>query len=161
MIDEITDHFEAFFVDAEEDGALPPAMLNACQLGLQTVNKYYSLMDESILYCLAILLHPSMRKAYFVMENWEEEWIDTAVYLLENLWQRHYQSKVWTAAVSLAASASAKPVWGILARLASSQAAGGDANHILTFTNGAPIFPDGLRADPISYWLTERARGNH
>lgn len=51
-----------------------------------------------------------MRKAYFVMENWEEEWIDTAVYLLENLWQRHYQSKVWTAAVSLAASASAKPV---------------------------------------------------
>lgn len=54
MIDEITDHFEAFFVDAEEDGALPPAMLNACQLGLQTVNKYYSLMDESILYCLAI-----------------------------------------------------------------------------------------------------------
>ncbi|OAV94410.1 hypothetical protein PTTG_26953 [Puccinia triticina 1-1 BBBD Race 1] len=60
-IDQITDHLSTAITGSH----YPPAMKNACQIGLKITNKYYSLTDSSPLYRIAILLHPSFRDEYF------------------------------------------------------------------------------------------------
>ncbi|KAG8692217.1 hypothetical protein FRC11_003774, partial [Ceratobasidium sp. 423] len=53
--------------------------------------KYYQKSDESVLYRLAILLNPSFRVHYLTRAEWPEDWIDTAVDLLEEYWEKHYK----------------------------------------------------------------------
>ncbi|KAF8546542.1 hypothetical protein OG21DRAFT_1365673, partial [Imleria badia] len=55
-----------------------PAIRAAVSLGKKTLNWYYSLMDSSEVYHIAMVLHPCHKLAYFKNANWELEWIDTA-----------------------------------------------------------------------------------
>ncbi|KAF8596031.1 hypothetical protein BDV93DRAFT_563745 [Ceratobasidium sp. AG-I] len=54
------------------------------------LNKFYSKTDNSTLYCLALLCHPSLHVHYMKMAKWEQDWIDTAVELAESCWNEHY-----------------------------------------------------------------------
>ncbi|EFP94425.2 uncharacterized protein PGTG_20381 [Puccinia graminis f. sp. tritici CRL 75-36-700-3] len=60
FIDQITDHLSTIISDSN----YPPALRNACQVGLKITNKYYSLTDTSPLYRIAIFLHPSFKDEY-------------------------------------------------------------------------------------------------
>ncbi|KAF8593224.1 hypothetical protein BDV93DRAFT_461631, partial [Ceratobasidium sp. AG-I] len=70
---------------------LPLWIRQAANRGRQVLNKYYEKTDESELYRLAMLLHPSMRIHYFKAAGWEKDWIDTAVEIAENCWSAHYK----------------------------------------------------------------------
>ncbi|KNE89048.1 hypothetical protein PSTG_17490, partial [Puccinia striiformis f. sp. tritici PST-78] len=53
FIDQITEHLLTAISGAD----YPPALKNVCHVGLKITNKYYSLMDASPLYRIAIELH--------------------------------------------------------------------------------------------------------
>ncbi|KAH9456555.1 hypothetical protein Pst134EB_012755 [Puccinia striiformis f. sp. tritici] len=81
FIDQITKHLSTATINEK----YPPALRNACRLGLKKTNKYYSLTDCSPLYRIAILLHPSLRDEYFKLANWEPNWIAEAIRLARNM----------------------------------------------------------------------------
>ncbi|EIW51355.1 uncharacterized protein TRAVEDRAFT_101781, partial [Trametes versicolor FP-101664 SS1] len=54
------------------------AIRTAMGLAKRTLNKYYELSDSSEAYRIAMILHPSFKKAYFEQAAWLPEWIETA-----------------------------------------------------------------------------------
>ncbi|KAJ7190628.1 hypothetical protein GGX14DRAFT_304628, partial [Mycena pura] len=50
----------------------------ALALAKKTMNKYYSATDESNVYRIAMVLHPSLKLEYFKLRRWEQPWIQTA-----------------------------------------------------------------------------------
>ncbi|CAE7216530.1 unnamed protein product, partial [Rhizoctonia solani] len=58
---------------------------------IRVLNKYYGKTDESALYRIAMLLHPSIRVQYMLNAGWIQEWIDEAIDLLVKEWTRHYK----------------------------------------------------------------------
>ncbi|KAF8584117.1 hypothetical protein K439DRAFT_1298393, partial [Ramaria rubella] len=55
-----------------------PAVRSAATRGHE-INKYYSLMDDSIVYQIAMVLHPRYKTIYFQRQKWPDSWVDTAV----------------------------------------------------------------------------------
>ncbi|KAJ7589284.1 hypothetical protein C8J56DRAFT_722754, partial [Mycena floridula] len=47
-------------------------------LAKRTLNRYYGHTDESDVYCIAMILHPGLKLAYFHKRQWPQPWIDTA-----------------------------------------------------------------------------------
>ncbi|OAV87198.1 hypothetical protein PTTG_06221, partial [Puccinia triticina 1-1 BBBD Race 1] len=87
FIDQITKHLST----AISGSKYPPALKNACQIGLKIMNKYYSLTDNSPLYRIAIILHPLFRDKYFKLLRWEPEWIAEAIRLARKMWVKFYK----------------------------------------------------------------------
>ncbi|KAE9393110.1 hypothetical protein BT96DRAFT_1052452, partial [Gymnopus androsaceus JB14] len=58
----------------------------ALLVGKKTLNKYYSLSDDSHIYRIAMVLHPSFKLSYFRRLNWQEQWIQDAVHVTWNAW---------------------------------------------------------------------------
>jgi hypothetical protein len=104
-IDQVTEHLSTVISDKN----YPPAMRNACRLGLKLTNKYYSLTDISPLYRIAIrmynfslsfteilvisVLHPSFKDEYFKLANWEPEWIAEAIHMAQEMWVSFYKPR--------------------------------------------------------------------
>ncbi|KAE9400156.1 hypothetical protein BT96DRAFT_752871, partial [Gymnopus androsaceus JB14] len=57
---------------------LHSAVRSALWLAQGTLNWYYSQMDESNVYHIAMILHPKLKLDYFRNCGWEKMWIDTA-----------------------------------------------------------------------------------
>ncbi|KAG2340496.1 hypothetical protein BDR05DRAFT_839510, partial [Suillus weaverae] len=55
-----------------------PAICAALGLTKHTLNQYYSLMDKSEVYQIAIVLHSQHKLSYFRSVGWEPQWIDIA-----------------------------------------------------------------------------------
>ncbi|KAF8596022.1 hypothetical protein BDV93DRAFT_455649, partial [Ceratobasidium sp. AG-I] len=55
------------------------------------LNKYYSKTDDSVLYRLALLLHPLICVHYLRTAQWHPDWIATTVKLTEEYWAAHYK----------------------------------------------------------------------
>lgn len=55
-----------------------PAIHAAVSLAKKTLNWYYSLMDSSEVYCIAMVLHPHHKLEYFKSSDWKQEWIEMA-----------------------------------------------------------------------------------
>ncbi|KZS97493.1 hypothetical protein SISNIDRAFT_390746, partial [Sistotremastrum niveocremeum HHB9708] len=51
---------------------------HAAHLARAVLNKYYSRTDESIMYRVAMVLHPRYKLEYFAHHEWEEDWIAEA-----------------------------------------------------------------------------------
>ncbi|EFP86205.2 uncharacterized protein PGTG_12161 [Puccinia graminis f. sp. tritici CRL 75-36-700-3] len=132
FIDQITEHLST----AISGTKYPPALRNACRVGLKLTNKYYSLTDMSPLYRIAIVLHPSFHDEYFKLANWEPKWISEAIRLTREMWVANYKPKPITPPTSSAVVAN-KPKTGMLAGLGSAAAARG--GHSST--------------DPLDIWL--------
>ncbi|KAF8591457.1 hypothetical protein K439DRAFT_1327204, partial [Ramaria rubella] len=71
--------------------SLFPAVRAAAAKGCDILNKYYSLTDESIIYRVAMILHPRYKTLYFQCQKWPESWIDTTVSLVCEQWEHHYK----------------------------------------------------------------------
>ncbi|KAI7935549.1 hypothetical protein MJO28_016420 [Puccinia striiformis f. sp. tritici] len=140
----------------------PPALRNACQIGLKITNKYYSLTDSSPLYRIAILLHPSFRDEYFKMANWEPDWIAEAIRLAWDMWVSHYKPQSSTTP-SATPTTSTRPVTGLLAGLSSAAAArGGNSatDPFDTWLAGALVLHEGAPVNPLKWWIKQKRSGN-
>ncbi|TFK61243.1 hypothetical protein BDN72DRAFT_729808, partial [Pluteus cervinus] len=73
-IDLIDNHF----TDAIRDGNLNPAIRSAMILAKRTLNKYYSLTDDSTVYRIAMILHPRHKLNYFKEAGWDNDWVKEA-----------------------------------------------------------------------------------
>ncbi|KAL1947002.1 hypothetical protein VTO73DRAFT_13963 [Trametes versicolor] len=94
-IDVLTSHVDNF----KKDDALLPAIRAAAQRGRVILDKYYSLTDDSIVYRIAMILHPRYKMQYFRDQDWEEEWIAVAVDLVRSEWTTYYKVDAHDAAL--------------------------------------------------------------
>ena len=77
---------------------LTPAIHVAVSLARQTLNRYYSLMDSSNVYRIAMVLHSRHKLAYFKKAHWEPQWIQTAESLVRDEFEHSYASRADLAA---------------------------------------------------------------
>ncbi|KAF8606333.1 hypothetical protein BDV93DRAFT_437625, partial [Ceratobasidium sp. AG-I] len=95
MMADVIVHYDGLNCEYSEmclDTQLPLWIRQAANRRRQVLNKYYKKTNESELYRLAMLLHPSMRIHYFKAAGWEKDWIDTAVEIAEKLLVRPLQA---------------------------------------------------------------------
>ncbi|KAA1104156.1 hypothetical protein PGT21_012411 [Puccinia graminis f. sp. tritici] len=140
MIDQITSNLAAVIAKTDPERDHPPALRNVCRAGLRITNKYYSLTDCSPLYRIAMVLHPSFKDEYFKLAKWPKEWIDEAVRLTREMYNKWYKPRNVESAPS-AAEQEDESGWaqtGVLAGLGDAAAA----------RIAAPS------SDPINRWLT-------
>ncbi|KAJ3765488.1 hypothetical protein FB446DRAFT_619586, partial [Lentinula raphanica] len=69
---------EVFATGILNNEDLSEPIRHALSIGKKTLDKYYSLTDNSELYCIAMVLDPSCKLDYFRKAGWIQEWIDTA-----------------------------------------------------------------------------------
>ncbi|KAI9056827.1 hypothetical protein FKP32DRAFT_1584964 [Trametes sanguinea] len=50
----------------------------AAKRGCAILDKYYQLTDKSMIYRIAMILHPAHKTDYFVQQEWPREWIEEA-----------------------------------------------------------------------------------
>ncbi|THH15827.1 hypothetical protein EUX98_g9402 [Antrodiella citrinella] len=162
IIDKLTAELENVIANNN----LVQAVRLAATRGIKVLNKYYSATDESIMYRLAILLHPRYKMAYFKKQKWPQDWIDTATDLLRQQWVTYYKPKATELQVVAAAAAQASTSAPGLASSASASAhrinklfAEDDFDNTGTTTTGPmdPLeqylsTPPMSCGDPILYW---------
>ncbi|KAE9389403.1 hypothetical protein BT96DRAFT_1070235, partial [Gymnopus androsaceus JB14] len=68
-MDAIDEAFASGIVDNHE---LCAPLRHALSIGKKTLNKYYALTDDSDIYCMAMVLHPSYKLMYFKSLNWTD-----------------------------------------------------------------------------------------
>ncbi|KAG8732359.1 hypothetical protein FRC10_000973 [Ceratobasidium sp. 414] len=73
------------------DSTLPLYLHHTTDHTQVVLNWHYSKIDESLLYQLALFLHPSMCIHYLKTAKWEQEWINTAIKLTKEVWHAHYK----------------------------------------------------------------------
>ncbi|KAF8580643.1 hypothetical protein K439DRAFT_1619657 [Ramaria rubella] len=73
------------------DRTVFPAGHSAATKGCKIINKYYLLTDESIVYQITMILHPRYKTLYFQWQKWPDSWIDTAIMLLHEHWEKNYK----------------------------------------------------------------------
>ncbi|TDL14515.1 hypothetical protein BD410DRAFT_733965 [Rickenella mellea] len=86
LIDSLTDTLAAAVLDE----ALHPVVRAAMARGVEVLNRYYSKTDDSVMYRLAMLLHPRYKTTYFTRQGWLTEWIDNAIALLREEYEKNY-----------------------------------------------------------------------
>ena len=59
--------------------------------GWYAFDKYYTKTDDTSVYAMAMILHPSRRKQYIV-NNWKKSWHNGAFDGVKKLWQNEYKS---------------------------------------------------------------------
>ncbi|KNE94135.1 hypothetical protein PSTG_12565 [Puccinia striiformis f. sp. tritici PST-78] len=158
FIDQITEHLST----AISGTKYPPALRNACRVGLKLTNKYYSLTDTSPLYQIEIVLHPSFRDEYFKLANWEPEWISEAIRLTRDMWISTYKPKPIEPRAS-SAVVSKRPKTGMLAGLGGAAAARGGqglSDPLDIWLAGGLTLKDNEPVNPLKWWLQQKRSGN-
>ncbi|TFK59864.1 hypothetical protein BDN72DRAFT_744234, partial [Pluteus cervinus] len=72
------DTIDETFTNSIRDDDLNPAIRSALILAKRTLNKYYSLTDQSAAYRIAMILHPRHKLNYFKEAGWDNDWVDEA-----------------------------------------------------------------------------------
>ncbi|KAE9400080.1 hypothetical protein BT96DRAFT_746456, partial [Gymnopus androsaceus JB14] len=70
---------EAFTTGIINKKVLSDPIHHALSIGKKTLNKYHTLTDNSDIYCMAMVLHPSLKLNYFCNAGWMDAWIEEAV----------------------------------------------------------------------------------
>ena len=110
---------------ATKDVTLSMPVRLAAARGVAMLNKYYSKTDESIMFRLAMsksnqtdnhllwlmqcpcggpVLHPKYKTNYFVVHEWEAEWIAVAKQLLLEYWESYYKPEASAATKNASSS---------------------------------------------------------
>ncbi|KAJ2911793.1 hypothetical protein MD484_g8620, partial [Candolleomyces efflorescens] len=84
------DHMYATLTASMEDESIDTSIRGALSLGVELLNKYYSLTDESEVYRIAIILHPSYKLKYFKKAGWSDTWQATAEEIVREEFKRVY-----------------------------------------------------------------------
>jgi hypothetical protein len=70
-----------------------PTIQAAMKLTRKKINHYYSMMDLSSAYQVAMVLHPGLKLEYFRQQDWEELWVDNAENLVRDEYITRYEGK--------------------------------------------------------------------
>lgn len=87
IIDSLTCHFDRVI----DNTSLHLVVRHAALRGLICLNKYYAKTDESVVYRIAMMLHPAYKLDYFTTARWELEWIAEAKRVITEVWTRDYK----------------------------------------------------------------------
>ncbi|KAJ3753775.1 hypothetical protein EV360DRAFT_52879 [Lentinula raphanica] len=82
---------EAFASGIVDTAVLSDPVHHALSIGKKTLNKYYELTDDSYVYRMAIVLHPSRKLDYFRNAKWPDAWVDAAVAVTRENWERTFK----------------------------------------------------------------------
>ncbi|KAH9468971.1 hypothetical protein Pst134EA_033377 [Puccinia striiformis f. sp. tritici] len=160
FIDQITEHLSTIIREPK----YPPALRNACRIGLKLTNKYYSLTDSSPLYRIAILLHPSFKDEYFKLAAWEPEWIAEAIRLAQDMWVTHYKPRpVSTPRPTNSPPPKERPISSMLAALSNAAATRGGSNSTDPFDlwlAGGLVLDRNQPVNPLKWWIQQKRAGN-
>ncbi|KNE99155.1 hypothetical protein PSTG_07634 [Puccinia striiformis f. sp. tritici PST-78] len=130
----------------------PPALRNACQLGLQITNKYYSLTDSSPLYQIAIISKLGR----------ETKWITKAIRLAREMWVSFYKPKPVEPTPS-SSSSNNWPKTSMLAGLGGAATARGrivSSNPLDIWLAGGLILDGNDPVNPLKWWSQQKRVGN-
>ncbi|KAJ3765129.1 hypothetical protein FB446DRAFT_622174, partial [Lentinula raphanica] len=86
-MDAIDEAFASGIVDTTEFSG---PIRHALSIGKKTLNKYYGLTDDSYIYRMAIVLHPSRKLDYFRNAEWPDSWVEAAVAVTRESWERTF-----------------------------------------------------------------------
>ncbi|OJT08548.1 hypothetical protein TRAPUB_554 [Trametes pubescens] len=89
FMDLLTEHVDEFIAD----DTLHPAVRGAAKRGRAILDKYYTLTDTTIVYRIAMMLHPRYKTQYFKDQSWPEDWITEARAIIEKEWTSNYKPK--------------------------------------------------------------------
>ncbi|KAG2139889.1 hypothetical protein BD769DRAFT_1626323 [Suillus cothurnatus] len=97
MVIPAMDHIDTVFTNGIiKTKTLHPALRAALRIAKITLNRYYSLTDESETYRIAMVLHPSYKLDYFTSAGWQDEWISMARDIIHQVYERSYKSRLPT-----------------------------------------------------------------
>lgn len=96
IIDSLTAHFNTVIDNKKLNTVVRAAALR----GLIMLNKYYAKTDESVVYRIAMMLHPAYKLDYFAKAKWEVTWITEAKRVITEVWLRDYKPAVAAAAAA-------------------------------------------------------------
>ncbi|KAE9398386.1 hypothetical protein BT96DRAFT_768775, partial [Gymnopus androsaceus JB14] len=68
-----------------------PVIHMAAARGLVVVDKYYAKTDDSLMYCLEMIMHLKHKLTYFNKEGWLPKWKEEAKRLLHEHWDTLYK----------------------------------------------------------------------
>ncbi|KAF8173554.1 hypothetical protein K438DRAFT_1610686, partial [Mycena galopus ATCC 62051] len=91
-MDKIDDLITTTIVPARRQRILDSSIRDALKLAKKTMNRYYSATDDSNVYRIATILHPSLKLDYFKLRKWEQPWIDTARELVETEYEIYLEA---------------------------------------------------------------------
>ncbi|KAG8728818.1 hypothetical protein FRC10_004546, partial [Ceratobasidium sp. 414] len=164
MLANIIVHFDTLdyeYTNICMDTKLPLYVQQGAERARSVLNKYYKLTDNSILYHLAVFLHPSMHVHYLKLANWEDEWIETAVKLAEATFDKFYKPSTPNAQ----AQALGTLQFGYssyMSHMYSAVAGTGPTSPcpIHKFINGAPLLDHvengkPMLQNPLSWWYSQ------
>ncbi|KNF05324.1 hypothetical protein PSTG_01538 [Puccinia striiformis f. sp. tritici PST-78] len=160
FIDQITEHLSTIIREPK----YPPALRNACRIGLKLTNKYYSLTDSSPLYRITILLHPSFKDEYFKLAAWEPEWIAEAIRLARDMWVTHYKPRpVSTPRPTSSPPPKERPISSMLAALGNAAATRGGSSStdpLDLWLAGGLVLDRNQPVNPLKWWIQQKRAGN-
>ncbi|GLB45613.1 putative hAT family C-terminal dimerisation region [Lyophyllum shimeji] len=82
------DHIDKVLTTLAHNTAYDPAIRSSLALGKKTLDRYYSLTDSSEVYRIAMVLHPRYKLQYFKNLKWKPRWIETAMTLVRDEYER-------------------------------------------------------------------------
>ncbi|KAG8687255.1 hypothetical protein FRC11_007521 [Ceratobasidium sp. 423] len=94
MLADILVHFDGLnqlYCNMANDKSIPVWGRQGANRARLKLDKYYSMTDTSIMYCLAVVLHPSNRLAYLKRLGWQETWVEEARSIALNTWEQYYK----------------------------------------------------------------------
>ncbi|KNF00248.1 hypothetical protein PSTG_06422 [Puccinia striiformis f. sp. tritici PST-78] len=160
FIDEITDLLSNTI---KGDGnQYPPALRNACRVGLQLTNKYYTLTDCSPLFQVAMVLHPLFKDEYFKIAGWEDDWIVKALRLTRDMFNTYYKPSTTASTGTNPHKGSTKPKTGNIAQLGAALAAPGHSTNdpLENWLASGLRLDDGSPIDALKWWIQQKQAGN-
>ncbi|KAG2029752.1 hypothetical protein BDR03DRAFT_820744, partial [Suillus americanus] len=87
MVIPTMDHIDTVFTNGIiKTQTLHPTIHAALRVAKITLNRYYSLTDESETYQTAMILHPSYKLDYFTSAGWQDEWISMARNIVQQVY---------------------------------------------------------------------------
>ncbi|KAG1738826.1 uncharacterized protein EDB91DRAFT_1054358 [Suillus paluster] len=93
MVIPAMDHINTVFTNGIiKTQTLHPAIRAALHVAKITLNRYYSLTDESETYWIVMILHPCYKLDYFTSARWQDDWISTARNIVQQVYECSYKS---------------------------------------------------------------------
>ncbi|KAJ3511231.1 hypothetical protein NMY22_g15715 [Coprinellus aureogranulatus] len=155
FIDGLTSYFDTVI----DNQALHPAVRHAAMRGLKMLNKYYGRTDDSIVYRIAMMLHPRYKTQYFVKAGWDASWIEEAKTIIRNEWRDHYKPSADIPAPSPESDGSRSDHFTqARAHFSSILDRGVSTGDALEEWLSSP--PVTTSVDPITYWSGMKATGH-
>ncbi|PBK90664.1 hypothetical protein ARMGADRAFT_933555, partial [Armillaria gallica] len=77
-----------------QDHNLSPGICAGVAHSRALLNKCYSQMDKSIMYCMEMILHLRYKMGYLSHANWDKEWKTVLKEIITDIWNEYYKPTI-------------------------------------------------------------------